>query len=109
MLTAVISLLFWLVVIPFCIGLIPVNFITPRRRTPGLLFLAGYFCMWALFALAAIPAVLWVEYDILRWRPRYLRYCRFSAPFVEYFCGIGTGHPVVRVFWVQSQEVTLVS
>ena len=63
MLTAIISLLFWLVVIPFCIGLIPVNFISPRRRTPGLLFLAGYFCMWALFALAAIPAVLWVEYD----------------------------------------------
>ena len=63
MLTAVISLLFWLVVIPFCIGLIPVNFISPCRRTPGLLFLAGYFCMWALFALAAIPAVLWVEYD----------------------------------------------
>lgn len=63
MLTAVISLLFWLVVIPFCIGLIPVNFISPRRRNPGLLFLAGYFCMWALFALAAIPAVLWVEYD----------------------------------------------
>lgn len=63
MLTAVISLFFWLVVIPFCIGLIPVNFISPRRRTPGLLFLAGYFCMWALFALVAIPAVLWVEYD----------------------------------------------
>ena len=63
MLTAVISLLFWLVVIPFCIGLIPVNFILPCRRTPGFLFLAGYFCMWALFALAAIPAVLWVEYD----------------------------------------------
>ena len=61
--TAVISLLFWLVVIPFCIGLIPVNFISSRRRTPGLLFLAGYFFMWALFALAAIPAVLWVEYD----------------------------------------------
>lgn len=63
MLTAVISLLFWLVVIPLCIGLVPVNFILPRRRTPGLLFLAGYFFMWALFALAAIPAVLWVEYD----------------------------------------------
>ena len=61
--TAVVSLLFWLVVIPFCIGLIPVNFISPRRRNPGLLFLTGYFCMWALFALAAIPAVLWVEYD----------------------------------------------
>lgn len=63
MFAAIISLLFWLVAIPFCIGLIPVSFISPRRRNPGLLFLAGYFCVWALFALAAIPAVLWVEYD----------------------------------------------
>ena len=61
--TAIISLLFWLVVIPFCIGMIPANFISPVRRSPGLLLLAGYFGMWALFEIAAVPAVLWVEYD----------------------------------------------
>ncbi len=60
---AIISLIFWLVVIPFCLGLIPVNFISPGRRSLGYVFLSGYFVMWALFALAAIPAVLWVEYD----------------------------------------------
>ncbi len=58
-----ISLLFWLLVIPFCIGLIPANFVSAERRSPGFVLLAGYFGMWALFEAAAVPAVLWVEYD----------------------------------------------
>lgn len=60
---AIVSLLFWLVVIPFCIGMIPVNFISPSKRNPGLVILAGYFCMWAVFEVVTIPAVLWVKYD----------------------------------------------
>lgn len=61
--TAIISLLFWLVVAPFCIGLIPANFISAEKRSPGFVLLSGYFGMWAIFELAAVPAVLWVEYD----------------------------------------------
>lgn len=60
---SVISLLFWLVVAPFCIGLIPANFISAEKRSPGFVLLSGYFGMWAIFELAAVPAVLWVEYD----------------------------------------------
>ena len=60
---AVISLIFWLLVIPFCIGLIPANFISAEKGSPGFVLLSGYFGMWALFELAAVPAVLWVEYD----------------------------------------------
>jgi hypothetical protein len=60
---AIVSLLFWLVVIPFCIGMIPVNFISPSKRNPGLVILAGYFCMWAVFEVVTIPAVLFVKYD----------------------------------------------
>ncbi len=59
---SVISLIFWLVAVPFCIGMIPANFIPPERRSPGFILLSGYFGMWALFELAAVPAVLWVEY-----------------------------------------------
>lgn len=61
--TAMISLLFWLAVIPFCIGLIPANLISSEKRSPGFVFLSGYFIMWAIFELAAVPAVLWVEYQ----------------------------------------------
>ena len=60
---AVISLIFWLLVIPFCIGLIPANFISAEKRSPGFVLLSGYFGMWAIFEVAAVPAVLWVEYD----------------------------------------------
>lgn len=59
----IVSFIFWLVVIPFCIGMIPANFVSPARRSPGFTLLAGYFGMWALFEAAAVPAVLWVEYD----------------------------------------------
>lgn len=61
--TAMISLLFWLAVIPFCIGLIPANLISAEKRSPGFVLLSGYFVMWAIFELAAVPAVLWVEYQ----------------------------------------------
>ncbi len=60
---SVISFIFWLLVIPFCIGLIPANFIPAEKRSPGFVLLSGYFGMWALFEIAAVPAVLWVEYD----------------------------------------------
>lgn len=59
---SIISLLFWLIIVPFCIGLIPANFILPYKRNPGVVILAGYFCMWALFEVITIPAVLWVQY-----------------------------------------------
>ncbi len=59
----VLGLLFWLVVIPFCIGLIPAGFLPEEKRRPGVVLLAGYFLMWSLFEAAAIPAVLWVKYE----------------------------------------------
>lgn len=59
----VISCIFWLLIIPFCIGLIPANFIPAEKRSPGFVLLSGYFGMWALFEIAAVPAVLWVEYN----------------------------------------------
>lgn len=61
-----ISFIFWLLVIPFCIGMIPANFILPSKRSPGFVLLSGYFGMWALFEIAAVPAVLWVKYDNFR-------------------------------------------
>lgn len=62
----IISFIFWLAAVPFCIGMIPANFISPAKRSPGFLLLSGYFGMWALFEIAAVPAVLWVEYDNFR-------------------------------------------
>lgn len=62
----ILSLLFWLGIIPFCIGLIPANFISADKRNPGFILPAGYFVMWAVFEITAIPAVLFVKYDNFR-------------------------------------------
>lgn len=59
----ILGLLFWLVIIPFCIGLIPANFISEDKRNPGFVMLAGYFMMWALFEVVTIPAVIFLKYD----------------------------------------------
>lgn len=60
---SILSLLFWLVIIPFCIGLIPANFISTDKRNPGFVLLAGYFLMWAVFEVVTIPAVIFVQYN----------------------------------------------
>ena len=62
----ILGLLFWLVIIPFCIGLIPANFISANKRNPGFVLLAGYFAMWAVFEVVAIPAVIFVRYRNFR-------------------------------------------
>ena len=57
------GLLLWLVIIPIGIGLIPVHFVSADKRKPGIVLLAGYFGMWAVFELVTIPAVIFVKYD----------------------------------------------
>lgn len=66
-----ISFIFWLVAVPFCIGLTPAHFLSEKRRNPGVILLAGYLLMWAVFEVIAIPAVIWIRYDnfafVLQW------------------------------------------
>lgn len=59
----VFGLLLWLVIIPIGIGLIPVHFLSTDKRRPGIVLLAGYFGMWAVFEVVAIPAVIFVKYN----------------------------------------------
>lgn len=62
----ILSLLWWLVLIPFGIGIIPANFISTDKRDPGIVLLAGYFVMWAVFETVTIPAVIFVRYHNFR-------------------------------------------
>lgn len=57
------GIIFWLIVIPFCIGLIPAGLVSNEKRNPGFVFLAGYLVMWALFGVVTIPVVVFVRYD----------------------------------------------
>ena len=62
----ILGLLFWLAIIPFCIGLIPAAFLSENKRNPGFVLLAGYFVMWAVFEVVTIPAVIFVRYNNFR-------------------------------------------
>ncbi len=66
-----ISFVFWLIAVPFCIGLTPAHFLSEKRRNPGVALLAGYLLMWAVFEVIAVPAIVWIQYDnfafVLRW------------------------------------------
>lgn len=59
----VISFIFWLVLVPFCVGLIPAKMVKPERRTPGFILLAGYFLMWSVLEVIFVPAVLFLRHN----------------------------------------------
>lgn len=67
----IMAFIFWLLVIPLCIGLVPAKFISDDRRNLVVVLLAGYLLMWAVFEVITIPAVIWIQYDnftfVLRW------------------------------------------
>lgn len=56
------SLILWLFIIPFCIGLLPVYLLKEKERTPAVILLSGYFAMFALFEVIGIPVVIFVVY-----------------------------------------------
>ncbi len=55
--TAFFSLIFWMVIIPFCVGLL-FNFILPRaRRTVGITFIVGFLVYMAVFEVVSITCM----------------------------------------------------
>lgn len=69
--TQIIGIIFWLLAIPFCIGLAPAGFISEKKTAPGVILLAGYLLMWAAFEVITIPAVILIQDNnfvfVLRW------------------------------------------
>ncbi|MCL2718030.1 MAG: DUF6077 domain-containing protein [Lachnospiraceae bacterium] len=65
------SLTAWLFIIPFLTGLLPARFIPKERRTPGVIFLAGFIIFLAVFELISIIVVLNAVHGgmaiLLRW------------------------------------------
>ena len=68
---SILQLLLWLLVVPFCIGLL-FNFILPEfRRTVGITFILGYLVYMAVFEVIAIVSMTKVVYSAFT-------YCRRS-------------------------------
>jgi hypothetical protein len=66
----ILSLVIWLVIIPFCMGLLPALALPEGDRTKGSIFVSGYILLFALFELVGIPVVVLVVYHgftLLSW------------------------------------------
>lgn len=59
----VLLLILWLLIIPFCIGLLPMRLVHRDRQNAGVVLLAGYLLMLPVFWLITVPAMLFVTYD----------------------------------------------
>ncbi|MCM1441026.1 MAG: DUF6077 domain-containing protein, partial [Roseburia sp.] len=56
------SLLLWLLLIPFCMGLLALPLLRREQRTPGTALIAGYILQFALVEIVGIPVVIYAVY-----------------------------------------------
>ncbi len=59
---SVCALIFWLIIIPVCMGLLIQNILPITKRTIGITVLCGYLFSFALFEIVAIPCMIFVKY-----------------------------------------------
>lgn len=57
------SLFYWLLLIPFCIGLIPMQWIPEKKRNAGTVLIAGYLILLPLCWVVTVPCILLVKYE----------------------------------------------
>lgn len=58
MLGQILMLVLVLLIIPFCVGLIPTNFIEKKNRSLGVVYIAGFITTLAVFQIIAVPIVI---------------------------------------------------
>lgn len=59
----ILSMIVWLLLVPFCMGLLFMPVLKEKLRTPGVALIAGYVLFFALFELLGIPVVMFVVYN----------------------------------------------
>ncbi len=62
MIGQILTLILVLGIIPFCVGMIPVNLIGKQYRSIGVTYIAGFLSTLALFQLIAVPFVIIEDY-----------------------------------------------
>ncbi len=90
-LRAVLGLLLWVLITPFCVGLL-INFILPRaRRTIGITFILGYLVYMGIFEVVAITCMLRATYSAFS-------YCRrFFAVIVIILSVMGIVRSIIKL------------
>ncbi len=59
-------LMFWLLIIPMCMGLFVLNFLPLTKRTIGISYICGYLLSFAAFEIVAIPCMITVQYGAFK-------------------------------------------
>lgn len=82
-LSSIFGLIFWLLAVPFCMGLLPLSLLRKRQRTPGVAFILGYILLFAILELIGIPVVLLNVYHgfttFIRWFTPVLLLCALGG------------------------------
>ena len=84
----IVSLIFWLLIIPFCMGLLSLPLLDRRHRTPGVALLGGYILQFTLLEIVGIPVVLLAVYHgfstFIKWYTPFLVIFALAGIWVTY-------------------------
>ncbi|MDE7044555.1 MAG: hypothetical protein K2O97_05990 [Acetatifactor sp.] len=84
----IISLIFWLLMIPFCMGLLGLPLLEKRHRTPGAALIGGYILQFTLLEVVGIPVVLLAVYHgfstFIKWYTPFLAVFALAGIWVTY-------------------------
>ena len=81
----VLSLIMWLLIAPFCMGLLILPLLKSKQRTPGTSLIAGYILMFTLLEVVGIPVVLFAIYNGLT------IFMKIYTPLLVLLAGAGVG------------------
>ncbi len=84
----IVGLIFWLLIIPFCMGLLSLPLLGRRHRTPGVALLGGYILQFTLLEIVGIPVVLLAVYHgfstFIKWYTPFLVVFALAGIWVTY-------------------------
>lgn len=84
----IVGLIFWLLIIPFCMGMLCLPLLKKRHRTPGVALLGGYILQFTLLEAVGIPVVLLAVYrgfsTFIKWYTPVLVICALAGIWVTY-------------------------
>ncbi len=86
-LSNVFRLIWWLLAVPFCVGLLPLPLLKRRLRTPGVALVLGYILLFTILELVGIPVVLFNVYHgftiFIKWFTPVILICAFGGVLVS--------------------------
>lgn len=97
------SLIIWLLIIPFLTGLLPARFMPQKHRNPGTIFLLGYIIFFAVFELISLIVTFNVIYNALT------TLLNFFTPAAIILAALGLGTKIILPAIRNHRETTAIT